>query len=273
MKKNIFLMPVVIAIFISVIPVIIPALSFAGSPAAPASAQYETPGRFLYNSYSTSLNDIKSYPSFFIKKSDRNYLIGFAAALGGGLLIDRGAKLYALKRQSGTATNIANVVHPFGDLYYMAPAVALLSVYGYSSENKKLTNASLTSIESLIFSGIIAEGLKIGVGRERPNATDNPFNFEPFNMSNTYKSFPSGDATVAWSMITPFAVYYNAPYLYALPVAVDLERVYKNKHWVSDTVMGSFIGFSIGYFFSKNHIAKNLSVGTDGSDITLNIRF
>lgn len=208
----------------------------------------------------------------FIPRHAKRYkiaLLHFALRL----VIDRGVRAYVLKHQNDTATNIANAVRPFGSLYYMAPAVSALAIYGYSSQNRRLTNASLTSIESLIFSGVITEGLKMGIGRERPDATDEPFTFKPFNMSNTYKSFPSGDATVAWFMITPYAVYYHEPILYIVPAAVDLERVYRNRHWVSDTIMGSFIGFSVGYFFSKNHIANNITVGTDGSDLTLNIKF
>lgn len=277
-RKRLFRISSVIFIITAFIIVFIrPVISYAKNSLISSNtlntSPSETPGSFLYDSYSTGINDVKSYPYFFTKKSNRDYIVGFASALGVSFIIDRWARIYALKHQSDTATNIANAVHPFGSLYYMVPAVSALAIYGYSSQNRRLTNASLTSIESLLFAGVITEGLKIGIGRERPNAANNPFNFKPFNMSNTYKSFPSGDATVAWSMITPYAVYYNAPYLYAIPVAVDLERVYRNEHWVSDTVMGSFIGFGIGYFFSKNHINKNLTVGTNGSDITLSIKF
>lgn len=246
-------------------------LNGSGNPSNPTT--YPTVSKLLYGSYKDSIYDIKSYPSFLVK--NRYYVLGFAAILSGSLLLDRGTRAYTLNHQSDTAKNIEGIVEPFGSLYYMMPAVSLLSIYGYYSKNTKLTNASITSMESLIFSGIITEGLKISVGRQRPDSTDNPFNFKPFNMSNTYKSFPSGDATVAWSMITPYAVYYKEPTLYLIPVAVDLERIYRNKHWLSDTLMGSAIGFSIGYFFSKNNmkIGKNVSIGTDGQTINLNYKF
>ena len=237
------------------------------------TADNPSASKLLYSSCKKSLRDIESYPSFLVKK--KYYVLGFAALFGGSLLLDRSVNKYALDHQSNTGKDITDAVKPFGSLYYMVPAVSLFSIYGYYAKNKKFTDVSLTSIESLVFSGAITEALKISVGRERPSGTDNPFKFKPFDMSNNYKSFPSGDATVAWSMLTPYAVAYHQPLLYLIPAAVDAERVYRNRHWLSDTLMGSAIGFSIGYFFAESNIKilRHVSVDTNGQTINLNYKF
>lgn len=131
----------------------------------------------------------------------------------------------------------------------MFPAVSLLTLSGYLTDNTKFTNASLTSLESGAVAGVITLSLKSIVGRKRPDSTSSNMTFKPFEINNKYNSFPSGDATIAWSMITPYAVYYHQPLLYLIPVAVDFERVYKNEHWTSDVIAGSVIGFSVGYLF------------------------
>jgi membrane-associated phospholipid phosphatase len=221
--------------------------------------------------FGIGIADVKSYPSFLV--SEKNYIAGFSLILGAGFLADRGINDYMLSHRNATETAVSNLAYPFGKPYYTAPAAALLSLYGYYSNNTKLLNASFTSLESGLTAGIIAEALKITAGRERPSGTNGPFNFQLFSIDDKYNSFPSGDAVIAWSMITPYAVYYKQPLLYLIPAAVDMERVYKNKHWVSDTLMGTAIGFSIGYLFSNNHITKNIYFVSTGGNLLLNVKF
>ncbi|MGC8555301.1 MAG: phosphatase PAP2 family protein, partial [Candidatus Acidulodesulfobacterium sp.] len=223
------------------------------------------------NLYYVAAGDIKSYPSFLLKNKD--YVLGFAAILGSSFLLDRGMHAYMVHHQNNAASFASNTVYPFGKPYYTFPAAGLFSLYGYYTKNIKLMNASFTSMESGLAAGVIAEAIKVTAGRERPYGTNNPFEFKPFNIKNKYNSFPSGDATIAWSMVTPYAVYYKQPLLYLIPAAVDAERVYKNKHWLSDTVMGSAIGFSIGYLFSNNHISKDITFNSSGNNILINVKF
>jgi len=69
------------------------------------------------------------------------------------------------------------------------------------------------------------------------------------SSSNSYDSFPSGHAIVAWAVATPFALEYNAPWLYGVAGLTTLARAGSNKHWVSDTVAGSLLGYGIGRIF------------------------
>lgn len=227
----------------------------------------------LYSSYSTITNDVSSYPQNVWQ--NKYYALGALVLISGSLLIDKDVRRYALDHQSNTATHIADIVKPFGSGWVVFPSVSILSLYGYFSGDRKLMDASLTSLESGAIAGFITLGLKSIIGRERPDATSSSLAFEPLNIKNKYASFPSGDATIAWSMITPYAVYYHQPLLYAIPVLVDFERIYRNEHWTSDVIAGSVIGFSVGYFFSENHLklSKTVSLQTDGRDIVLSVEF
>ena len=56
-------------------------------------------------------------------------------------------------------------------------------------------------------------------------------------------------AIVSWAVVTPFAEEYNAPWLYGVAVISNLARVGSRRHWVSDTVAGSLLGYAIGRVF------------------------
>ena len=99
-------------------------------------------------------------------------------------------------------------------------------------------------------------GLKYAVGRARPEQNTGNRDFKPFSSSlnplsssSSYDSFPSGHAIVAWAVTTPFALEYNAPWLYGVAGLTNLARFGSNKHWVSDTVAGSLLGYGIGRIF------------------------
>ena len=217
--------------------------------------------------------DDLSYTISNVEKHKDDLLL-FGAALGGSFLFDRGIRSYVEKHQNTTAHNTADFLNSFGKGYYLFPAATLLGIAGYYAEDDKLLNASVASVESGITAGLLSVGLKVTAGRERPYATGNPFVFHPFSLwSDEYHSFPSGDVTLAWSMVTPYAVYYKEPLLYLLPLGVNFARVYKDKHWLSDTVAGSGIGFAVGYLISESHILKNVTFMTDGRNIGILYRF
>ncbi|HLW07688.1 MAG TPA: phosphatase PAP2 family protein, partial [Marinilabiliaceae bacterium] len=77
---------------------------------------------------------------------------------------------------------------------------------------------------------------------------------------DSYKSLPSGHASLAFAVFTPFAENYSR-WLYAIPISVAFGRVYQNKHWFSDVVVGSSIGFISGWLFTHN---KNVQLLPNG---------
>jgi membrane-associated phospholipid phosphatase len=84
-------------------------------------------------------------------------------------------------------------------------------------------------------SGLLTGGLKIATARIRPDAT-------------TRDSFPSGHATVVFAFAA--ASHGNKGILYALAVLTAVSRVYHQRHWPSDVLVGSFLGVLIGRYFS-----------------------
>ena len=113
-------------------------------------------------------------------------------------------------------------------------------------------------------SGALTGVLKFVTGRARPRAaTLEPDELGPdtdeFHLGRGlggFTSFPSGHTTAAFaaaSAITselqlshPGTARVAGPLLYGGAALVGLSRVYDDKHWTSDVVMGAAIGTFIG---------------------------
>lgn len=102
----------------------------------------------------------------------------------------------------------------------------------------------------LILTGITILFLKFGFGRSRPDLwiEQGILEFVPFDFHNDrdFKSFPSGHtqtaftAAVLLSLLLPKKLHLV---LYGLATAVGLSRVALMEHWLSDIIVGAFIGF------------------------------
>ena len=110
--------------------------------------------------------------------------------------------------------------------------------------------------EAVLLSSVVTGILKGTMGRSRPyvsadtNAHD--FKFGRGFSDSDRQSFPSGHSTTAFaaaSAVTsemrrlyPGSIWYVAPVMYGGATMVALSRMYHNKHWASDVVLGAAIG-------------------------------
>lgn len=61
---------------------------------------------------------------------------------------------------------------------------------------------------------------------------------------------PSGDA-IQSALFVVFLHYLNVPFIYLIifHIGVCLGRVYYMCHWIADTIVASFLGVGIAYYF------------------------
>ncbi len=120
--------------------------------------------------------------------------------------------------------------------------------------DKRLQDAAFTSMQSVMFAGAITSMLKFTFGRYRPNADDGPYRFDSFSR---HSSFPSGHATLAFAVVTPWVLYYPnvATYtLFALSTGTAVARIALDKHWPTDVLAGAAIGFLTARYLTNRHL-------------------
>jgi membrane-associated phospholipid phosphatase len=134
---------------------------------------------------------------------------------------------------------------------------------GRLSHNERMASLGLHGTEALVIGAATGTVLKDIFGRARPfvdTISPNPDDWQilrGFRTSERYRSFPSGHTTAAfaaaaavtaetsqwWPVATTFLI---GPAMYGGAVAVGLSRMYDNRHWASDVIMGAAIGTFAG---------------------------
>ena len=193
-------------------------------------------------------------------------LIVFGGLLGSAFLIDGWASHEIKRNQSSFAGKYTDFLNEFGEKKLIAPSILAVWAIGTVIKDERLSTTALNSGKALLTGAIFTEGIKIIAGRSRPDQNRGNMHFDAFGgTGNNTKSFPSGHAFVAWSVFTPFAEEYSK-WIYVIPASVSLARMYRNRHWFSDVVLGGGIGYFAGLYFHKR---KNQHVLFNGNGIVI----
>jgi membrane-associated phospholipid phosphatase len=151
------------------------------------------------------------------------------------------------------------------------------SMYGAGrlTKSDRLAAVGLHGTEGLLIGALSADVLKDLFGRERPfvdTIAPDPNDwqiFRGFKRGGNYQSFPSGHTVAAFAAASavsaetshwyPAATYFViGPILYGGATAVGLSRMYNNRHWASDVILGAAIGTFAGMKVVRyNHTHPN----------------
>lgn len=93
---------------------------------------------------------------------------------------------------------------------------------------------------------------KLVAGRKRPRTGAGSLDLEPFSGN---KSFPSGHTTFIFSVAGSIDEVTESPWLagvaYGLAGLTGFERIYDDRHWLSDVVAGALMGTLTGRFAAR----------------------
>jgi hypothetical protein len=111
------------------------------------------------------------------------------------------------------------------------------------------------SIDASVAGGVAAQVLKIGFSRVRP--IDSNGNPDLWFQGHGNESFPSGEVTLASSVVTPLMLEYGKdhPLVYALevlPVYDAIARMKVQAHWQTDVLAGLALGTTSGWIMHRN---------------------
>lgn len=140
---------------------------------------------------------------------------------------------------------------------------------GRLSHEKRLAEVGLHGTEALVIGELVGSILKDTFGRARPyvDTVPNPENWSllrGFRGGEQYRSFPSGHTVAGFAAAAavsaetsrwyPSLTYYGiGPLLYGGAAAVGISRMYNNRHWASDVILGAAIGTFAGNKVVRYH--------------------
>ena len=159
---------------------------------------------------------------------------------------------------------ISHIASNAGSVYSLAPVAGAFYLFGRSRNNDRARETGLLAAEALVDSVIVASALKGITQRARPSAGRERSEF--FDGGN---SFPSGHSTQAWAVATVIASEYHDRRVvqilsYGAATAVSVARFTGQKHYLSDIVVGSVLGYGIGkYVYGTHHRKSDLLTSED----------
>ena len=175
--------------------------------------------------------------------TDRLLVAG--ALIGGAALFDRAANSYAADHHNEPALK---VLRQTGDVLPYAE-FGLAGAAWLARSGSADGNVALASVESGLSAVAISELIKQAVDRSRPRDERGAADFGHDKRKES--SFPSIHTALSWSVITPIAQHYDAPWLYGVAALTNVGRVAGRDHWLSDTVAGSVLGYLVGDWFGR----------------------
>ena len=111
--------------------------------------------------------------------------------------------------------------------------------------------------------------------RARPNQGGNPCLW--FQGGSNY-SFPSGEASVAAALVTPYVLEYGSEYpaayaLLLLPAYVGAGRIKNQAHWQTDVLAGWAIGGLSGWFAHSRDVPITIQLLPHGFEVGYKAQF
>jgi membrane-associated phospholipid phosphatase len=192
-------------------------------------------------------------------------------------------RAFALSHQSSFGDRVARYgLEPWGSGLYSIPLVSGMYIYGRVAGNDRLASTALTAAKAACITSLYVEIAKQLAHRHRPYQ-DEPSMHDrwdgPFS-SLRYTSFPSGHSAFAFSIASVIASEYQetvwVPVLaYTLAGGTALSRIYNDKHWSADVLIGSAFGIACGRFLWKlnRKVLVMPSVSTGMSTMSLVYQF
>ena len=127
-----------------------------------------------------------------------------------------------------------------------------------------IAKASIYILSTTILSGIAVNIIKVIFGRARPilYIKEHIYGFSWFNLDVVHRSFPSGHSTTAMAVAIAFALLLPKYRIWFISfgLAIALSRVILTEHYLSDVIVGSFLGYSSSLFLYRIFYREQESV-------------
>jgi membrane-associated phospholipid phosphatase len=205
---------------------------------------------------------------------DAALLGGFAAVTMAVAPMDKRLAQEIRREDLQTNKRLGDVAAVVRDVATPGSVVIGVSMYtiGRFTKNEKAADLGLHGLEALAVGQLLAEVLKGTFGRARPlvdTVNLDPHDYEigrGFRRGTEYRSFPSGHTISAFAAAAavssetsrwwPRTRWIIGPILYGGATLSGISRMYHNRHWASDVLMGAAFGTMAGLKVVQYHHSR-----------------
>lgn len=181
-----------------------------------------------------------------------------AAAVGGMIAADHSIQDWVDRNnKSTTGKKVADGFNTFGNPITLAGLNVGVIAVGVANQSygggSWIKEAGLVGLEAEGFAVVAAEMLSAVTGRARPEKHQGSTSFNPFSGNS---SFGSAHSAASFAVAAVFADRFDPAIgwlSYGVAAAVAASRVYTDKHFASDVLVGGLIGWGMGKFISRQH--------------------
>lgn len=189
---------------------------------------------------------------FHLHRGDAKWMVPSSIGLMALITTDRisGDEMAEFDRQ----VKASRIISYAGSTYGAGAIAATFYLVGRTKNDARAKETGLLSAEAIVDGLIVSHALKAISQRARPLAGRERSEF--FDGGN---SFPSGHSIQAWSVATIIAHEYHDHRIvqvaaYGAAAAIAISRFTGHKHYLSDVLVGSALGYGIGrYVYHAHH--------------------
>jgi|SRR5690606_18129053 len=140
----------------------------------------------------------------------------------------------------------------FGNGKYVLGLSAALYLGGHIFTDNETRKTGLMLAEAIALNVVVTTGLKVITGRSRPfmNNGNTDIDFLKMEFDDSENSLPSGHTSTAFAVAIVLSNRIDNPFataaIYSLAGLTAFQRIYADKHWLSDTIFGAALGTAIG---------------------------
>ena len=170
-----------------------------------------------------------------------------AGVLGGAFLLDEHVRSLALDHQGTLGRDLAEGGHTYGDWKRTAPILAGGGVLlGVALDGERGVRRATSAFFGVFAGSMSNTVLNWTLGRSRPRDERGVLHFDPFRGN---ASLGSGHTAYAFAIAAAVDEVTDGAWaipFYAAAAGTGLARIYGDRHWLSDVVVGGFIGWWVG---------------------------
>lgn len=179
--------------------------------------------------------------------------------------IDQPIRRSVAANHNRSIDNITSYAEKFGNPKYGTILSGLLYGGGLIIGDNYIRQTGQMLAEAMLFNGLITTGAKMMFNRSRPFINKGSYELELFEFESEFEetSLPSGHTSTAFTVATVLSQRIDNIYasiaLYFAASLTAYQRIYADKHWFSDTILGAAIGTAVGLKVVKLHEGNSSS--------------